>query len=132
MEKRRIFDEEFKQEISEGYGKIKDKFTDALLTEEGKLDTEKIGNTARDAAQKVEAEVKDSYRRFSEEYIRDGSLDKEKVGAALQDTYQKTGRFLAVSMTRLAEKLTDKFGVDDENREIIDSELVQEQTEENG
>ena len=54
MEKRKIFDEEFKQEISEGYGKIKDKLSDALLNEEGKLDTEKIGNAARDTAEKVE------------------------------------------------------------------------------
>ena len=127
MEKTNIFDEEFKQRVSDGCGKIKDKLSDALLTEEGSLDTAKIETAARDAIKKVEEGVKDGYQKFSDTYMKeDGSLDKEKIGDAVNTTYRKAGRVLASSMTRLAEKLTEKFGADGENGQIIDAELVTE------
>lgn len=130
MAKHQIFDEEFKQSIADGCEKIKDKLSDALLTEEGNLDTEKIGNAVEDTLKRVEEGVKDGYQKFSDTYMKeDGKLDTEKVGAAVNTTYHKAGRMLAAGMTRLAEKLTDKFGVQGENGEIIDSELVAEEPE---
>jgi hypothetical protein len=130
MEKKQIFDEEFKQNVSDKYQAVKGKLSDALLTEEGNLDTEKIGSVVTDTAKKVEGTVREGYERFNREYVKDGKLDKEKVGAALNDTYKKGGRFLATSMTRLAEILTDKFGSNSQKGEVIDTELV-ELTEEN-
>lgn len=128
MAKYQIFTEEFKQNVSESCDNIKEKLSDALLTEEGKLDTEKIGGAARDTAKKVEEGVKESYRKFNEEYKKeDGSLDKEKLGEAANRSYRKAGRFLATGVTRLAEILSDKFGTNSENGEIIDSELVTEE-----
>lgn len=128
MAKFQILDEEFKQNVSDSCEKIKDKLSDALLTEEGNLDTEKIGSAARDTIKKVEEGVKDGYQKFSDNFIgEDGHLDTEKVGEAVNSTYRKAGRFLATGMTRLAEKLADKFGVQEENGEIIDSELVTEE-----
>lgn len=131
MAKYQIFDEEFKQSIVDGCGKIKDKLSDALLTEEGNLDTEKIGNTVGDALKKAEAGVKDGYQKFSDSYMtEDGKLDTEKVEAAVNNTYHKAGRILATGMTRLAEKLVDKFGTQEETVQIVDSELVSEESEE--
>lgn len=127
MAKQQIFDEEFKRSVGEKYSAAKEKLSDALLTEEGKLDTGKIGSAVEDTFKKAEAGVKDSYRRFNEEYVRDGHLDKEKVGEAANRTYRKAGRRLATGMTRLAEKLADKFGVDGEGGQVIDSELVTEE-----
>lgn len=128
MAKHQIFDEEFKQSIADGCEKIKDKLSDALLTEEGNLDTEKIGSAVEGTLKKVEEGVKDGYQKFSDTYMKeDGKLDTEKVGAAVNTTYQKAGRMLATGMTKLAEKLADKFGVQGENGEIIDSELVVEE-----
>ena len=125
MEKTKIFDEEFKQKVSDGCEKIKDKLSDALLTEDGSLDTEKIGNAVGDTIKKVEEGVKDGYQKFSDSYMKeDGKLDKEKVGAAVNNAYQKGGRLLATGMTKLAEKLVDKFGVQEHEGQIIDSELV--------
>jgi t-SNARE complex subunit (syntaxin) len=46
------FDEEFKQNVSEKFQNVKEKVSDALLTEEGKLDTERIGNAVTDTAKK--------------------------------------------------------------------------------
>ena len=130
MEKTKIFDEEFKQKVSDGCEKIKDKLSDALLTEDGSLDTEKIGTAVGDTIKKVEEGVRDGYQKFSDSYMKeDGKLDTEKVGAAMNTTYHKAGRILATGMTRLAEKLADKFGVQDENGQIIDSELVAEEPE---
>ena len=116
MAKFQILDEEFKKNVSEGCDKIKEKLSDVLLTEEGKLDTEKIGNATRDTFKKVEDGVKDSYRKFSDEYVKDGSLDKEKLGEAANRSYHKAGRFLATSVTRLADVLTGKFGVNGDEK----------------
>lgn len=128
MAKIQILDEEFKQSIVDGCEKIKDKLSDALLTEEGNLDTEKIGNAVGDTLKKVETGVRGGYQKFSENYIsEDGKLDTEKVGAAVNETYYKAGRILATGMTKMAEKLTDKFGIQEEKAQIIDSELVTEE-----
>lgn len=128
MAKQQIFDEEFKQNVADGAKKIKEKLSDALLTEDGSLDTERIGNTVGDALKKVEEGVKDSYQKFSENYVKeDGKLDTEKVEAAVAGTYQRAGRFLATGMTKLAGILTDKFGVQSEEGKIVDSELVAEE-----
>ena len=128
MEKTKIFDEEFKQKVSNGCEKIKDIFSDALLTEEGKLDTEKISNAARETARNVEDGVKEGYHKFNENFRKeDGSLDKEKLNDTAAKTYRKAGRSLATVMTRLARILSDKFGTNADNGEIIDSELVEEE-----
>lgn len=127
MAKFQIFDENFKRNLSDSCGKLKDTVSDAILTEEGKLDTGKISSAARNTIQKVEDGVKDGCRKFSQEYMKDGSLDKEKLGDAANRGYQKAGRFLATSMTRMADKLADKFGLDGDEKEIIDSELVDEE-----
>lgn len=128
MENTKIFDEEFKQKVSEGCEKVKEKLSDALLTEEGKLDTEKIGNAARETAKNVEAGVKEGYQKFNENFRKeDGSIDKEKLGDAAGKTYRKAGRFLATGVSRLAQFLSDKFGTNADNAEIIDSELVVEE-----
>lgn len=117
--------EEFKQNVTESYEKVKEKLSDALLTEEGKLDTDKIGNVVTDTFNKVEEGVKDGYRKVSESVTdENGNLDKEKVSAAANKTYRKAGRFLAVGLTKLAGKLTDIFGVQEEGGEIIDTEVV--------
>lgn len=118
-------DEEFKQNLSEGCKKIGDKLSDALLTEEGKLDTEKLSTAARDTIKKVEEGVRDGCQKLNDNFVgEDGHLDTEKVGAAVNSTYRKAGRFLATGMTRLAGKLAERFGVDADGGEIIDSELV--------
>jgi hypothetical protein len=128
MAKQPIFDEGFKKNVSESCGKIKDKLSDTFLTEDGKLDTEKLGNTARDTFKKVEDGVKDGYHKISDPFVgEDGQLDREKVGSAVNSAYMRTGRFLATSMTRLAEKMADKFGVDEENQGYADSEYVSEE-----
>lgn len=117
-------DEEFKQNVTEKYNQVKEKVSDAILTEDGSLDTEKIGNAVSDTARKVEADVRRGYQKFSENYRReDGSLDKEKLSDAANTAYRRAGRSLATGVTRLAGKLADKFGVDQEGA-IIDSELV--------
>lgn len=128
MAKIQILDEEFKKSIVDGCEKIKDKLSDALLTEDGSLDTEKIGSAVGDTIKRVEEGVKEGYQKFNENYRNeDGKLDTEKVEAAVNISYQKAGRALATGMTRLAEKLADKFGVQEENGQIIDSELVAEE-----
>lgn len=125
MAKIRIFfDEEFKQSVAEKCNAAKEKISDVLLTDEGRLDTEKIGNAVTDTFQKAEAGVKDSCRKFSEEYVKDGTLDKEKLGEAANRSYRKAGRALATGMTRLAEKLSGKFGINGDNSEIFDAEVV--------
>lgn len=130
MEKTRIFEEEFKQKVSDSCEKIKDTLSDALLTEEGKLDTERIGNAARETAKNVEAGVKKGYQKFNENFRKeDGTLDKEKLNDVAAKTYRKAGRSLATGMTRLAQILSDKFGTNADNGEIFDTELV-DQTEE--
>ena len=129
MAKFQIFDEEFKQNVSEKCSAAKEKLSDALLTEEGKLDTERIGNAVEDTFKKAEETVKDGYRKFSEEYVKDGSLDKEKLGEAANRTYRKAGRSLATGLSRLAEKLANKFGVNGENTEIFDTEVVTAEAE---
>ena len=133
MEKHRIFDKEFKQNVAEGCEKIKNKLSDTFLTEEGNLDTAKIETAARDTFNKVETGVKEGYQKFSDAYLKeDGSLNKEKLGDTLNTTYYKAGRVLASSITRLAERLTDKFGTDSEEGQIIDAELVAEDSTEEG
>ena len=124
MAKFQIFDDAFKQNVTEKCNAAKEKLSDALLTEEGKLDTEKIGDVVEGTFKKAEESVKDSYRKFNEEYVKDGSLDKEKLGEAANRTYRKAGRSLATGLGRLAEKLSDKFGVNGENNEIFDAEVV--------
>ena len=118
------FDEQFKQNVSEKFRNAKEKVSDAILNEEGKLDTERIGNAVTDTAKRVEESVKESYQKFSEEYVKDGSLDKEKLGEAAQRTYRKAGRALATGVTKLADFLTDKFGTQGQNGEIVDTEIV--------
>lgn len=128
MEKVQIFDEEFKQKVADGCEMIKDKLSDALLTEEGHLDTEKIGNAARETVKNVEAGVMDGYQKFNDNFVtEDGHLDREKLSDAASSTYRKAGRFLATSVTRLGQILSDKFGTNGDNAEIIDSELVEEE-----
>ncbi len=127
MEKTPIFHDEFKKKVSEGCDAIKAALSDALLTDEGRLDTEKIGDAARDAAKKVEDTVREGHQKFSEDFLRDdGSLNREKLRDAADRTYRKAGRFLATGMSRVAEKLSDKFGTDAECVEVIDSQLVTE------
>lgn len=117
--------DEIQQNVTEGCEKVKEKLSDALLTEEGKLDTEKIGNAVTDTFKKVEDGVKDGYRKVSESVTdENGKLDKEKVGAAANKTYRKAGRFLATGLTKLAGKLTAIFGTQEEGGEIIDTEVV--------
>ena len=120
------FDEEFKQNVSAKFQDMKEKVSDALLTEEGKLDTERIGNALSDTAKKVEESVKDGYKKFNEEYVKDGSLDKEKLGEAAKRTYRKAGRSLATGVGKLADFLADKFGTQSQNNEIVDTEIVSE------
>ena len=127
MEKQKIFNEEFKQNISEKFQNVKEKVSDALLTEEGKLDTHRIGDAVSDTAKKVEDGVKDSCRKFQSEYVKDGQLDKEKLGDAAKRTYRKAGRGLATGVTKLAAFLTDKFGVQGQGGEIVDTEIVPEE-----
>ena len=128
MEKQKIFDEEFKQNVSAKLNSVKEKVSDALLTEEGKLDTQRIGNAVEDTFKKAEAGVKDCYRKFNAEYKKeDGSLDKEKLGESAKRTYRKAGRGLAAGVTKLANFLTDKFGSQGQNGEIVDAEIVTEE-----
>ena len=127
MEKQKIFDEEFKQNVSAKFRSVKEKVSDALLTEDGKLDTQRIGNAVEDTARKVEEGVKGGYEKFQAEYVKDGELDKEKLGESAKRTYRKAGRSLATGVTRLANFLTDKFGTQSQNGEIVDTEIVTEQ-----
>lgn len=121
------FDEQFKQNVSEKFRNVKEKVSDAILNEEGKLDTERIGNAVSGTAKRVEESVRESYQKFSEEYVKDGSLDKEKLGEAAHRTYRKAGRALATGVTKLADFLTDKFGTQGQNGEIVDTEIVAEE-----
>ena len=121
------FDDEFKQNVSEKFQNVKEKVSDALLTEEGKLDTEKIGNAVTDTAKKVEKTVRGGYQKFNEEYVKDGSLDKEKLGEAAKRTYRRAGRSLATGVSKLADFLTNKFGTQSQNSEIVDTEIVPEE-----
>ena len=125
MAKFQIFDENFKQQVSGTCKTAKEKLSDAVLTEEGRLDTEKISAAARNAVKKVEGGVKEGYQKFSDNFIDEqGRLDTDKVEDAVTNTYHKAGRRLATSMTRLAGKLAGKFGIDGENTDVIDSEVV--------
>ena len=121
------FDEEFKQNVTEKFQNVKEKVSDAILTEEGKLDTERIGNAVTGTAKRVEESVKESYQKFNEEYVKDGSLDKEKLGESAKRTYRKAGRALATGVTKLANFLTEKFGTQAQNSEIVDTEVVAEE-----
>lgn len=123
------FDEEFKQNVTEKYQAVKEMVSEAILKEDGSLDTEKIGNAVTEAAKKVDDTVRDGCRKFSEEYVKDGSLDKEKLGDAAQRTYRKAGRALATGVSRLADYLTDKFGVQGQGGEIVDTQVVTEEPE---
>lgn len=118
------FDEEFKQNITEKFRHVKEKVSDAILKEDGSLDTEKISSAVNDTAQKVEEGVRGSYQKFSDEYVKDGVLDKEKLGESAKRTYRKAGRTLATGVSKLASYLTDKFGVQGQEGEIVDSEIV--------
>ena len=103
---------------------MKEKVSDAILKEDGSLDTEKISSAVNDTAQKVEEGVRGSYQKFSDEYVKDGVLDKEKLGEFAKRTYRKAGRTLATGVSKLASYLTDKFGVQGQEGEIVDSEIV--------
>jgi hypothetical protein len=118
------FDEEFKQNITEKFRHVKEKVSDAILKEDGSLDTEKISSAVNDTAKKVEEGVRGSYQKFSDEYVKDGVLDKEKLGESAKRTYRKAGRTLATGVSKLASYLTDKFGVQGQEGEIVDSEIV--------
>ena len=124
MEKFRIIDEQFKQTVADTCSAAKEKISEALLTEDGKLDTDKIENAVEGTFRKAEKTVRDGCRKFSEEYVKDGALDKEKLGEAAIRTYRNAGRSLATGLTHLAQKLTDKFGVNGDNNEIFDTEVV--------
>ena len=119
-------DEELKQNIAAMFRQAKEKVSGALLKEDGSLDTERIGNAVTDTAKKVEDSVRDGYRKFNETYVKDGSLDKEKLEEAASRTYRKAGRGLATGVTKLAEFLTDKFGVQGQPGDIVDGEVVAE------
>jgi hypothetical protein len=121
------FDEEFKQNVNEKFRNVKEKISDVLFTEEGKLDTEKISGAVSDTARKVEQGARDSYQKFSDEYVKDGSLDKEKLTETAKRTYRKAGRALATGVSKLADFLTEKFGTQGQNGEIVDSQLVTEE-----
>ena len=56
-----------------------------------------------------------------------GSLDKEKLGESAKRTYRKAGRALATGVTKLANFLTEKFGTQAQNSEIVDTEVVAEE-----
>ena len=122
-------DEEFKQNVSDAFQNVKEKVSDAILKEDGSLDTERIGNVVTDTAKRVEDTVRDSYRKFSETYVKDGTLDREKLGEAANRTYRKAGRGLATGVSKLADFLTEKFGVQGQNGEIVDTEIVVESEE---
>lgn len=127
MEKQKIFDEEFKQSVTDKFQTVKEKVSDVLLTEDGKLDTQRIGNAVTDTAKRVETGVKDGYQKFREDYVKNGELDKEKLSESAKRTYRKAGRGLAAGVTKLANFLTDKFGVQGQSGEIVDTEIVTEE-----
>lgn len=118
------FDEEFKQNVQEKLQNAKEKVSGAILKEDGALDTEKISGAFTGAARKVEEGVKSGYERFSNEYVKDGTLDKEKLTDSVKRTYRKAGRALATGVSKLADYLTDKFGTQANNGEIVDSQVV--------
>ena len=124
MEEKNNVNEEFKKNISDKFHAVKEKVSDAVLKEDGSLDTDKIGNTVIDTAQKALDSVQEGYRKFRDEYVKDGQPDKEKLGDAAKRTYRKAGRTLAAGVSRLADYLTDKFGVQGQSGEIVDSRLV--------
>jgi len=118
-------DEEFKQNLTDKYNKVKDKVSDAILTEDGSLDTERIGSAVKNTADKLEAGVKDRYQKFNEAYRKeDGKLDTDKLGDAAESAYRRAGRSLATGMTRLAGKLSDHFGTNETSGTVIDAEPV--------
>lgn len=123
------FDEEFKKNVSEKFRNVKEKIYGTILKDDGSLNTEKISNAVTDTAKKVEDGVKESYQKFNEEYMKDGSLDKEKLGQTAKRTYRKAGRSLATGVSRLADFLTEKFGVQGQNGDIVDTQIVPEQPE---
>ena len=118
------FDEEFKQNVSEKFRSVKEKVSDAILTEDGSLDTGRISDAVTGTAKKVEDNVREGYRKFSEAYVKNGSLDKEKLGETVSRTYRNAGRSLATSVNKLAGFLTDKFGVQGQSGGIVDTEIV--------
>ena len=118
------FDETFKQNVNEKFQNARKKVAGAILKEDGSLDTERISSAVSGAARKVEEEVKSGYEKFSNEYVKDGSLDKEKLAEAAQRTYRKAGRSLATGVSKLADFLTDKFGTQASNGEIVDTHIV--------
>lgn len=118
------FDDEFKQNVSAKFQSVKEKVSDAVLKEDGSLDTEKISGAVTETARKVEDSVREGYQKFSAEYVKDGTLDKEKLGEAAMRTYRKAGRSLATGVSRLSAFLTDKFGTYSQNGEIVDSQVV--------
>ena len=120
------FDNEFKQNITAKIRGVKEKVSDAILKEDGSLDTGRISDAVTDTAKKVEDNVRDGYRKFSETYVKDGSLDTEKLGEAASRTYRKAGRSLATGVNKLADFLTDRFGVQGQNGEIVDAEVVED------
>lgn len=118
------FDEEFKQNVTEKFQNAKEKVSEAILKEDGSLDTEKISNAVSDTARKVEAGIKSGYEKFSNEFVKDGSLDKEKLTETAKRTYCKAGRSLATGVSKLADFLTAKFGTQANNTEIVDTQIV--------
>ena len=60
------FDEEFKQNVSEKFRYAKEKVSDAILKEDGSLDTEKIGRTVAETAQKAEDTLREGYQKFND------------------------------------------------------------------
>ena len=117
-------DEEFKQNITAQLQNVKEKLSDALLTEDGNLDTQKIGSAVTDTAKKVEGTVREGYQKFADAYVKDGSLDKEKLGETASRTYRKAGRSLATGVSKLSDFLTEKFGTQGQNGEIVDTQIV--------
>ena len=86
-----------------------------------------MSGAVSDTARKVEQGARDSYQKFSDEYVKDGSLDKEKLTETAKRTYRKAGRALATGVSKLADFLTEKFGTQGQNGEIVDSQLVTEE-----
>ena len=75
--------------------------------------------------QNVSAMFQDVKEKVSAAILKeDGSLDKEKLEAAARRGYRKAGRNLATGVSKLADFLTNKFGVNGQNGDIVDTHLV--------
>ena len=73
--------------------------------------------------------LREGYQKFNDKYVKDGALDREKLEDAAKRTYRNAGKSLATGVSKLAEILTDKFGVQGQSGEIVDSQIVADNSE---